>query len=78
METVKVLTSGASQTVRIPEEYRFSADEVYINQIGDALILTPVDSLPKLFDEGLRNFSSDFMAEGRPKEIPSDPSQNTP
>ena len=72
METAKVFTSGRSQAVRIPKEYRFNVDEVYINKVGDALILTPVESLPKLFDEGLRSFSSDFIAEGRPDEVPSE------
>ena len=72
METAKIFTSGRNQAVRIPKEYRFSVDEVYINKIGDALILTPVESLPQLFDEGLRGFSSDFMSEGRPDEVPSE------
>ena len=72
MATAKIFTSGRSQAVRIPKEYRFSVDEVYINKVGDALILTPVESLPKLFDEGLRSFSSDFMSEGRPDEVPSE------
>ena len=72
METARVFTSGRSQAVRIPKEYRFNVDEVYINKVGDALILTPVESLPKLFDEGLRSFSGDFMSEGRPDEVPSE------
>ncbi|MBR1496094.1 MAG: AbrB/MazE/SpoVT family DNA-binding domain-containing protein [Oscillospiraceae bacterium] len=72
METAKIFTSGRSQAVRIPKEYRFSSKEVYINKIGDALILTPVESLPSLFDEGLRGFSNDFMVGGRPEEIPSE------
>ena len=72
METARIFTSGRSQAVRIPKEYRFSVDEVYINKVGDALILTPVESLPKLFDEGLRSFSNDFMSEGRPDEVLSE------
>ena len=72
METARVFTSGRSQAVRIPKEYRFNVDEVYINKVGDALILTPVESLPKLFDEGLRSFSDDFMSGGRPDEVPSE------
>lgn len=72
METARIFTSGRSQAVRIPKEYRFSVDEVYINKVGDALILTPVEGLPKLFDEGLRSFSCDFMSEGRLDEVPSE------
>lgn len=72
METAKIFVSGRSQAVRIPKEYRFDADEVYINKVGNALILTPVEKLPDVFREGLQNFTSDFMAEGRPNELPSE------
>ena len=42
METAQVLTDGHRQTVSIPQAYRFDVDEVFVNKIGDALILTPV------------------------------------
>ena len=42
MQTAKVFTSGRSQAVRIPKEYRFDAEEVFINRVGDAVILTPI------------------------------------
>ena len=38
METAKVFNNGRSQAVRIPKQYRFDVDEVYVNKIGDALI----------------------------------------
>ena len=72
METARVFTNGRNQAVRIPKEYRYSVNEVYINKVGDALILTPVEYLPKVFDEGLRSFSDDFMSEGRPDEVISE------
>ncbi len=71
METAKIFTSGRSQAVRLPKEYRFTASEVYINKVGDALILTPADKLGSVYDEGLAGFTDDFLAEGRPDEIPS-------
>ena len=39
--TAKVFTTGRSQAVRIPKEYRFACDEVLIEREGDRVILTP-------------------------------------
>src|ERR1700682_450635 len=39
--TAKVFTTGRSQAVRIPKEYRFSCDEVLIEREGERVILTP-------------------------------------
>lgn len=38
----KVFTSGGSQAVRIPREFRIDTNEVTIERIGDSLILTPL------------------------------------
>jgi len=71
MQTAKVFTNGRSQAVRIPKEYRFDEREVFINRVGDALILTPVSKIQSVYQSGLEGFSSDFMAEGRPVQIPT-------
>ena len=39
--TAKVFTTGRSQAVRIPKEYRFACDEVLIERDGERVILTP-------------------------------------
>jgi len=39
--TAKVFTTGRSQAVRIPKEYRFPCDEVLIEREGERVILTP-------------------------------------
>ena len=70
MQTTKVFTSGRSQAVRIPKEYRFDSDEVFINRVGDAVILTSVSKAESVFREGLAAFSEDFLAEGRPEQVP--------
>ena len=54
MTTTKVFTSGRSQAVRIPKEYRFDVGEVVINKIGDMVTLTPVSSLATEFDAAKR------------------------
>ena len=65
MKTVKVFKSGNSQAVRIPKEYQVAGDELIINQIGNTIILFPVDDPWKLFKNSLQEFSEDFFAEGR-------------
>ncbi|HXW83901.1 MAG TPA: AbrB/MazE/SpoVT family DNA-binding domain-containing protein [Candidatus Binataceae bacterium] len=37
----KVFRTGRSQAVRIPKEYRFECDEVFIERKGGKIILTP-------------------------------------
>ena len=37
----KVFTTGRSQAVRIPKDFRFSCNEVSIERDGDRVILTP-------------------------------------
>ncbi|MDP3295239.1 MAG: AbrB family transcriptional regulator [Nevskia sp.] len=39
--TAKVFTTGRSQAVRIPKDYRFDCDEVTVERDGERLILTP-------------------------------------
>ena len=71
METAKVFTSGRSQAVRIPKEYRFDVDEVFINRIGETVVLTPVKSLAAAFEEGARMLTDDYLADGIPDSVPS-------
>ena len=72
MEIARVFTSGRSQAVRIPKQYRFDVDELYINKIGDTVILTPVSALSDAFEEGIHMFSEDFLSGGIPESIPSE------
>ncbi len=37
----KVFQNGRSQAIRIPKDYRVESDEVYIEKIGDTLIIKP-------------------------------------
>ncbi len=71
METTKVFTSGRSQAVRIPKAYRFTESEVYINKIGDAIVLTPKKYLAEAFRQGIAMLEDDFMADGLPENIPT-------
>ena len=62
MDSAKLFKSGNSQAVRLPKEYRFRGDRVYIKRVGNALILIPEhDSWQSLLDS-LPIFSNDFLA----------------
>lgn len=41
MKTAKVFQQGNSQAVRLPKEFRFQEDEVYIKREGDTIVLLP-------------------------------------
>ena len=65
MQTARLFANGRSQAVRLPKEYQFSGDDVYIQKVGDAVILFPVDKEWEVFLHGLNSFSDDFMSKGR-------------
>jgi antitoxin VapB len=69
MNTAKLFKNGNSQAVRLPKEYRFDADEIGVNKIGNMVILYPKDSAWDLFTSSLTEFTDDFMAErSQPKK----------
>ena len=65
MQTAKLFQNGRSQAVRLPKEYQFSGDDVFIQRHGDAVLLIPHEKAWEVFLEGLNGFSDDFMKEGR-------------
>ena len=65
METAKIFETGRSQAVRLPKKFRFNADEVVIQQLGDAVLLVPKESLWQTFLDGLNGFTDDVFENGR-------------
>lgn len=65
METAKLFVNGQSQAVRLPKEYRFSGNEVYIQKVGNAVMLFPKERAWEIFLNGLNSFTDDFFADGR-------------
>ena len=61
MQTAKIFTNGRSQAIRLPKEFRFSGDEVYINKIGKIVVLIPKDDPWSILVNSLDQFSDDFM-----------------
>ncbi len=63
METAKLFMNGRSQAVRLPKDYRFEGDEVYVKRVGNAVVLLPHDAPWDVLFASLADFSDDFMAE---------------
>ncbi|HYR58286.1 MAG TPA: AbrB/MazE/SpoVT family DNA-binding domain-containing protein [Chthoniobacteraceae bacterium] len=42
MTTAKLFTTGGSQAVRLPKEFRFEGKEVAIRRQGQAVVLEPI------------------------------------
>jgi antitoxin VapB len=61
MDTARIFQNGRSQAVRLPKEYRFEGEQVFIKKVGDVVMLLPYqDGWQTLFDS-LGQFSDDFM-----------------
>ena len=65
METAKIFENGRSQAVRLPQKYRFQADEVVIQKLGDDVLLVPKESLWNTFVDGVNSFTEDIFENGR-------------
>ena len=70
--TTRPFTTGRSQAVRIPKEYRFAEDEeLILNRVGDSIVITPKKALASSFFAGAAMLDDDFLADGRPDETPT-------
>ena len=63
METAKLFQNGKSQAVRLPKEFRFNGDRLYLKKMGNAVILLPYGAPWQSLVDSLSLFSSDFMQE---------------
>ena len=63
MNTAKLFRNGQSQAVRLPKDYRFEGDRVWIKRVGEGVLLLPFSAPWKTLVESLDDFSDDFMAD---------------
>ena len=63
MNTAKIFKSGNSQAVRLPKEFQFKGNEVYVKRVGSNVILIAKDDPWGSLVDSLDKFSDDFMAE---------------
>ncbi len=63
MEIAELFEDGQNRTVKLPKELFPNEDKVYINKIGNAVVLIPYHDPWKSLFESLDEFSDDFMEE---------------
>jgi len=63
MKTAKLFQNGQSQAVRLPREYRFEDDHVFVKKSGNIVLLIPAKNSWDTLVQSLAKFSDDFMAE---------------
>jgi antitoxin VapB len=61
----KVFWTGRSQAVRLPKEFRFAGDAVFVRRQGDALLLEPACEWPEGWVESFSGVPGDFA---RPRQ----------
>jgi antitoxin VapB len=61
--TAKVFMTNRSQAVRLPKQYQFSTDEVFIHKVGEDVILSPRPRDWRTYLEWAPVASDAFMAE---------------
>ena len=69
MTTAKDFKCRGSQVVHLPKEIRFDTGEIVVQQLGDALLLVPRDSVWNTFVDGLNGFTEDIFADDRDQGI---------
>lgn len=65
MRKAKLFKNGQSQAVRLPREFRFEGNEVYVTRLGSGILILPVKDFWDGWMSSLDSFSEDFMKSGR-------------
>ncbi len=63
MKTAKIFKNGRSQAVRLPREFRFDCDEVFVHRQGDKVILSAKEPGWDEFFDSTSVFCEDFLSE---------------
>jgi antitoxin VapB len=65
MNTAKIFTTGRSQAVRLPKEFRFSGNEVCIKRIGSVVVLFDPRDRMDVLTGSFGQATDDFLADRR-------------
>ncbi|MDI6801595.1 MAG: type II toxin-antitoxin system VapB family antitoxin [Thermodesulfovibrionales bacterium] len=69
MKTAKLFQNGQSQAVRLPKEFRFEDDHVFIKKSGNVVVLIPAKGSWDSLFRSLDKFSDDFMPERKQPKL---------
>ena len=61
MKTARIFSNGRSQAVRLPKEYRFDSDDVFIKKFNNIIMLIPKNDPWASLVDSLDKFSDDFL-----------------
>ena len=61
MQTARLFKNGRSQAVRLPTEFRFDGDRVFVKRVGNAVVLVPYQEPWQSLFDSLDRFSDDYM-----------------
>jgi antitoxin VapB len=70
MNTAKLFTTGRSQAVRLPKEYRFKGSELMVAKLDGMVVLYPRQKGWDLLEKSLKRFTDDFASERRQSKRP--------
>lgn len=62
-QIAKIFLNGRSQAVRLPKDFRFDCDEVFVRKQGDDIILSPKTSTWDEFFDQKSAFDDSFLAD---------------
>jgi antitoxin VapB len=63
VKTAKLFKNGESQALRLPKEFRFEGNEVFVKRAGNAIVLFPKAKSWDSLVESLDKFPADFMSD---------------
>ncbi len=73
MQTAKIFLNGRSQAVRLPKDFRFTENDVFIKKVGKMVVLLPKDDPWSSLVNSLDQFTDDFMdSRKQPQQNPRD------
>lgn len=62
-QVARIFMNGRSQAVRLPKEFRFDTDEVYITRQGESIVISAKEPTWDEFFDSKPAFGDDFLQE---------------
>ena len=72
MNTAKIFENGRSQAVRLPKEYRFKDNDIFIKKVDDVIMLIPKNKVWKTFRNSFNRFTSDLEITREKDDFPQE------
>ena len=63
MKTAKIFRNGQSQAVRLPKEFRFQEDHVFVKKSGNVVLLIPARDSWDSLAASLSKYTDYFLAD---------------